>query len=80
VVLPVAGSVLQGGELQVDGRGRLWIVPIPGSTRLDRKEEYLGSVSIKLDTEELNGHDEAIARITVLGDRDPPYLAQTTGR
>jgi aryl-alcohol dehydrogenase-like predicted oxidoreductase len=57
-----------------------WIVPIPGSTRLDRVEENLGAAAVALTTDELRELDLAICKITVQGDRYPQFLAQLTGR
>jgi aryl-alcohol dehydrogenase-like predicted oxidoreductase len=57
-----------------------WIVPIPGSTRLDRVEENLGATEIELAPGELRDLDLALAKITVQGDRYPQPLAQDTGR
>jgi len=57
-----------------------WIVPIPGTTRLDRLDENLGAVSIELSAEDLREMDEAASKISVLGDRYPETLEQMTGR
>ena len=46
-----------------------WIVPIPGSRKLERLDENLGSASIELTSEDLVDIDEAIKGITVVGDR-----------
>jgi aryl-alcohol dehydrogenase-like predicted oxidoreductase len=48
-----------------------WIVPIPGSTRLDRVEENLGATEIELTPDELRDLDLALSKITVQGDRYP---------
>ena len=57
-----------------------WIVPIPGSTRLDRVEENLGATGIEFTPDELRDLDLALSKITVKGDRYPQSLAQNTGR
>jgi len=57
-----------------------WIVPIPGSTRLDRVEENLGATGIEFTPGELRDLDLALSKITVKGDRYPQSLAQHTGR
>jgi aryl-alcohol dehydrogenase-like predicted oxidoreductase len=57
-----------------------WLVPIPGSTRLDRVEENLGSAAVAFTPEEGRDLDLAMAKITVQGDRYPPDLTQATGR
>jgi aryl-alcohol dehydrogenase-like predicted oxidoreductase len=46
-----------------------WIVPIPGTTKLHRLEENLGSLNIKLSAEDLKKIDEAASKIKVLGNR-----------
>lgn len=46
-----------------------WIVPIPGSRRLERLDENNGAVSIKLTDENLNEIDQAMAAIKVVGSR-----------
>ena len=46
-----------------------WIVPIPGSRKLERLDENLGSVAIKLTAGDLSDIDKAMAQIKVVGDR-----------
>ena len=46
-----------------------WIVPIPGTTKLYRLEENLGSTEITLSPEDLNEITEALATIDVQGSR-----------
>ncbi len=46
-----------------------WIVPIPGSRRLERLEENIGAVDIELTADDLSDIKEAMANITVVGDR-----------
>ena len=46
-----------------------WIVPIPGSRKLNRLDENMGSVNIKLTTSDLSEIEEAMAKITVIGHR-----------
>ena len=57
-----------------------WMVPIPGTTKLDRLEENIGAVSIELTRDDLREIDEASVRITVVGARYPEKLEQMTGR
>jgi aryl-alcohol dehydrogenase-like predicted oxidoreductase len=57
-----------------------WIVPIPGTTKLSRLEENIGSVAIELTSKDLRDIDSAAAKITVQGDRYPERLEQMTGR
>lgn len=46
-----------------------WIVPIPGSRKLERLEENLGAASLDLDSKDLAEIDEALSAITVVGNR-----------
>jgi len=46
-----------------------WIVPIPGTTRLDRLEENLGAVSVTLSEGEVRDLEQAASQITVQGAR-----------
>ncbi len=57
-----------------------WIVPIPGTTRLDRLDENLGAAALALSPEELRDIDAAAARIEVQGARYPEHLERLTGR
>jgi aryl-alcohol dehydrogenase-like predicted oxidoreductase len=57
-----------------------WIVPIPGTTKLSRLKENIGSTSIDLTTNELREIEEAISRVPVQGDRYPEHLEVLTGR
>jgi aryl-alcohol dehydrogenase-like predicted oxidoreductase len=57
-----------------------WIVPIPGTTKLERLEENLGALQIKLSAEDLRGIDGAAAAIPVEGNRYPETLEKLTGR
>src|SRR5512139_1854233 len=52
-----------------------WIVPIPGSRKLDRLDENLGALAVELTPDELREIDSAISQITVLGDRYPAHLS-----
>ena len=46
-----------------------WIVPIPGSRKLERLDENLGSLKIELTTEDLSQIDHAMSQIKVVGER-----------
>ncbi len=46
-----------------------WIVPIPGTTKLQRLEENIGAVSLELSTEDLDEIETAISKISVQGAR-----------
>ena len=57
-----------------------WIVPIPGTARLRRLEENIGSVAVELTPDDLRELDAATAKIPVYGDRYPAALEQMTNR
>jgi len=46
-----------------------WVVPIPGTTKLHRLEENLGSLSVELTPDDLRRIDEAASQIAVQGAR-----------
>ncbi len=56
-----------------------WIVPIPGTTKVSRLDENIGSVAIKLTSDDLREIDSAASKITVEGDRYPEHLQRMTG-
>ena len=56
-----------------------WIVPIPGTTKLDRLDENIGAVLVELTPGDLRDMDEAASRIAVQGARYPERLEQMTG-
>src|SRR6201998_2671407 len=55
-----------------------WIVPIPGTTKLERLEENIGAVAIQLTPDDLREIDGAASKITVQGARYPEKLEQMT--
>ena len=57
-----------------------WIVPIPGSRKLERLDENIGALAVELRPDDLREIESAISKITVLGDRYPENLKQMTGR
>jgi len=57
-----------------------WIVPIPGSRKLERLEENIGALAVELKPDDLREIKSAISKITVQGDRYPENLKQMTGR
>jgi aryl-alcohol dehydrogenase-like predicted oxidoreductase len=46
-----------------------WIVPIPGTRKLERLDENLGAVNIQLTAQDLSEIAAAMAQITVVGNR-----------
>ncbi len=57
-----------------------WIVPIPGTARLERLEENIGAIAVELTPEDIRELDAATAKIAVFGDRYPAALEQMTNR
>src|SRR5882762_4231352 len=56
-----------------------WIVPIPGTTKLNRLEENIGAVSVELSSDDLREIDIAASKIEVQGARYPEELERRTG-
>jgi aryl-alcohol dehydrogenase-like predicted oxidoreductase len=54
-----------------------WIVPIPGTTKLSRLDENIGSLAINLTTDDLREID--VASSIVQGERYPEHLQRMTG-
>jgi aryl-alcohol dehydrogenase-like predicted oxidoreductase len=59
---------------------RPWIAPIPGTRRLERLEENLGALQVKLTPGDLTAINDAAAGITVVGDRYPEHMQRTIDR
>jgi aryl-alcohol dehydrogenase-like predicted oxidoreductase len=57
-----------------------WIVPIPGTRRLERLDENLGAVDLDLTAAEVAELDEASARIVVQGERYPEAMQRLIDR
>jgi aryl-alcohol dehydrogenase-like predicted oxidoreductase len=57
-----------------------WIVPIPGTTKLQRLEENVGAVEVELTRDDLGEIERAASQIEVQGARYPEHLEQMTGR
>ncbi|MDD2541186.1 MAG: aldo/keto reductase [Desulfuromonadaceae bacterium] len=57
-----------------------WIVPIPGTTKLERLDENIGAVALELTRVDLGAIEKAAAQITVQGARYPDKLEELTGR
>ena len=57
-----------------------WIVPIPGTTKLHRLDENIGTAAIELTPDDLREIDSAASKITVEGARYPEEMEQMTGR
>ncbi len=57
-----------------------WIVPIPGTTKLNRLEENLKAASLKLTPEDLRSIEDASSNIKPVGARYSEFHQQLTGR
>ena len=58
---------------------KTWIVPIPGTTKLNRLEENNGAASIELSAVDLREIDTAASKIEVQGARYPEHIEKMTG-
>ena len=56
-----------------------WIVPIPGTRKLERLEENIGAAAVELTSDDLHEIDSAASKITVQGARYPENLERLTG-
>jgi aryl-alcohol dehydrogenase-like predicted oxidoreductase len=59
---------------------RPWIVPIPGTTKLDRLEENIGAANVQLSPEDLRELEMAASKIPLQGARYPEELQKLVGR
>jgi aryl-alcohol dehydrogenase-like predicted oxidoreductase len=59
---------------------RPWIVPIPGTRRLERLEENLGALEVRLTPGDLAAIRAAADEITVVGDRYPAAMQRLVDR
>ena len=59
---------------------RPWIVPIPGTRRLDRLQENLAAADVELTADDLREIDDAAAGIEVQGARYPDFMQRLIGR
>jgi len=56
-----------------------WIVPIPGTRKLERLEENIGAAAVELTSADLREIESAASRITIQGARYPEHLEKRTG-
>ncbi|ORB14667.1 aldo/keto reductase [Mycobacterium noviomagense] len=56
-----------------------WIVPIPGTRRLERLEENIGAADVELTADDLREIDDAATQITVQGARYPEFMQRLIG-
>jgi aryl-alcohol dehydrogenase-like predicted oxidoreductase len=57
-----------------------WIVPIPGTRRLERLEENLAAADVKLTTDDLTQIETAAGQIKIQGARYPEHLERLIDR
>jgi aryl-alcohol dehydrogenase-like predicted oxidoreductase len=57
-----------------------WIVPIPGTTKLNRLKENMRAAAIELSAEDLRKIGDSLGRIKVQGNRYPAHLARRAGK
>jgi aryl-alcohol dehydrogenase-like predicted oxidoreductase len=57
-----------------------WIVPIPGSRKLERLDENIGALSVTFTPDELRDIDEAVSKLTIVGDRYPEEQRKMVNR
>jgi aryl-alcohol dehydrogenase-like predicted oxidoreductase len=57
-----------------------WIVPIPGTRKLERLDENIGAAAVELTPADLSEIDGAASKIKVHGARYPEKLEKLTGR
>jgi aryl-alcohol dehydrogenase-like predicted oxidoreductase len=56
-----------------------FIVPIPGTSKLQRLQENIGAMKIKLTQDELNHINAALATIKIVGERYPTSIQAAAG-
>lgn len=56
-----------------------WIVPIPGTTKLNRLEENIGAAVIELTPDDLRNIEEAASKIKIEGARYPEHMEKGAG-
>jgi aryl-alcohol dehydrogenase-like predicted oxidoreductase len=57
-----------------------WIVPIPGTRKLERMEENLGAAEVELNPRELSDFNNALSKMEISGDRYPAEYANRVGK
>ncbi|MHB1937274.1 MAG: aldo/keto reductase [Acidobacteriaceae bacterium] len=57
-----------------------WIVPIPGTTKLDRLEENLEAAKIELTADDVRSLEDASSKVKIEGERYPAFHASLVGR
>lgn len=57
-----------------------WIVPIPGSRKLERLDENIGAIAVELTSDDLREIEDALSKITVQGARYPQDIERLINR
>jgi len=57
-----------------------WIVPIPGSRKLERLDENIGAIAVELTSDDLREIEGALSKITVQGARYPQDIERQINR
>jgi len=57
-----------------------WIVPIPGTTKVNRLEENIGAAAVELTSDDLREIETAASEITVQGARYPEHIEAMSNR
>jgi aryl-alcohol dehydrogenase-like predicted oxidoreductase len=57
-----------------------WVVPIPGTRKLERLDENIGAAALALTSDDLHEIERAASDIPVQGNRYPEHLERLTGR
>jgi aryl-alcohol dehydrogenase-like predicted oxidoreductase len=57
-----------------------WIVPIPGTRKIERLDENLGATEVALTAADLSELAAALDEIEIVGERYPADLQKLTGR
>jgi aryl-alcohol dehydrogenase-like predicted oxidoreductase len=57
-----------------------WIVPIPGTTKLNRLEENIGAADVVLTADDLRQIEDAASKITIQGARYPESMEKLSGK
>jgi len=57
-----------------------WIVPIPGTTKINRLEENIGAINVEFTVHELYEINQSLSKIVVSGERYPVEMAKRVGK
>lgn len=57
-----------------------WIVPIPGTTKIDRMSENAGGADVQLTVDDMKKIEEAVFKIKAKGERYPEHLQKRIDR